>query len=247
MANKNNIILEDNQIEGIIIPQTMQEQEIILDDVSNGRPVHIPIADYEHVGIASFDKNSFIIDPNGHVKFNPAAEGSISSKLTRVEDVTERTQVYAKLADGEQAMLDVSPDIEADLIVQRDDVGGILIPAPSLNNHATNKKYVDDNIFRSVSGVFPDENRDVPLIVFQLPENPQEGQIWFDTLDDEVPAQTMGYTVAEEEAPVVEETSGYTVTEEPETQLIVENTFANEVYNEYVFTNNEIIENSYKE
>lgn len=126
------------------------------------------------------------------------------------------------------------------------------VPAPPLDlltKMQEDIEYLYDHLggaVGSVSGVFPDENRDVPLIVFQLPENPQEGQIWFDTLEEELPAQLMGYTVTEEEAPVVEETSGYTVMEEPETQL-VENTFANEVYDEYVFANNEITENIYKE
>lgn len=78
-----------------------------------------------------------------------------TGKLDKVTGAVSdgRVRVYAVAADGAQVMQNAGTAANASWIPQRTPAGDVLVPdAPSTDNSATSKKYVDNNAFPVVGG-----------------------------------------------------------------------------------------------
>lgn len=69
----------------------------------------------------------------------------LSGYLPIQDGATNLPQVYAKNADGTQSMIDATNTDAGDTIVRRNGNGFFNVKTPTENEHAANKKYVDDN------------------------------------------------------------------------------------------------------
>ena len=78
----------------------------------------------------------------------------ISNKLDKVTTSTTRDQVYMKLANGTQTMLDATQDALGGSVVRRNTNGQINVPAtPTADSHATSKSYVDTEAGKKLTKV----------------------------------------------------------------------------------------------
>lgn len=68
---------------------------------------------------------------------------NINTRLVRSDGTTTNDQAYVKLADGSQSMVDIVVSGTANTIVKRDSAGHVKTAAPSSDNDAATKHYVD--------------------------------------------------------------------------------------------------------
>lgn len=88
-------------------------------------------------------------------KLGDTASVDLSGYLQKVTGTTSYIQAYCKLQNGSQGMASMSPLVTgAGYIIMRDTDGQINVPqTPSSSEHATSKKYVDDNFVAKQTGV----------------------------------------------------------------------------------------------
>ena len=83
-------------------------------------------------------------DANGKfLVVNNADHDAVANKLDKVSNSTTYIQVYGKLKDGAQSMINATSDT-AGLIMLRDDNKCASVGTPTKDTHITNKAYVDD-------------------------------------------------------------------------------------------------------
>lgn len=75
-----------------------------------------------------------------------ASTSDLDGKVDKVTTTSDYPQAYQKRADGTQGLVSFTPDYSTWTLAQRDDSGRIAVGAPNADNHATTKKYVDDNL-----------------------------------------------------------------------------------------------------
>lgn len=88
-------------------------------------------------------------DANGFVRRDqdgvaPGGGGG-EDKLDKVTDVTAHSQVYGKVANGNQTMYDVSSSALNDTLAYRHEGGRLTVGTPADDSDAATKKYVDEN------------------------------------------------------------------------------------------------------
>ena len=88
-------------------------------------------------------------------KLGDTASVDLSGYLQKVTTATTYKQVYVKNADGTQGMVDAADTFAGvGTVVLRTTDNQIYVPdPPTANNHATGKKYVDDNFLAKQTGV----------------------------------------------------------------------------------------------
>lgn len=86
---------------------------------------------------------SMAADANGKfLEIKNADHDAVAGKLDKVTNSTSYIQVYGKLKDGSQSMVNATSDT-AGLIMLRDDNKCASVGTPTKNDHITNKDYVD--------------------------------------------------------------------------------------------------------
>ena len=71
---------------------------------------------------------------------------AINGKLNKVTGTTTYNQVYSKAPNGTQQVLNATPQPGGNAIILRDSTGHASIAAPIIDDHISNKKYVDETI-----------------------------------------------------------------------------------------------------
>ena len=98
--------------------------------------VHVPLKAGAGITMAA--------DANGKfLEIKNADHDALAGKLDKVTNSTTYLQVYGKLSDGGQTMINAT-NSTAGKIMSRDDNGCSSVSTPTEDTHITNKKYVDD-------------------------------------------------------------------------------------------------------
>lgn len=129
----------------------------IQDGVTTNRQAYCkePDGTQSMVNISGDPNASTLVQRNSSGQINtasPTSDNNAVNKyyadsylLAKQTGTTSRRQAYCKEADGTQSMVNVSNDAVASTLAQRTSGGQLGVSAPTADNHAATKKYVDDS------------------------------------------------------------------------------------------------------
>lgn len=105
-------------------------------------------------------------------------DNSVANKLDKVTSAGT-TRVYTINTDGTQGTLSYeNNEATAYTVAQRTSAGNIIVAAPTIDTHATTKKYVDDSIATQVSSVYKAKGSIADISALPTPDKDHEGFVY---------------------------------------------------------------------